>query len=230
VDEFYNRPDPQKANPPVLWFQEAVQAPGLASPTGIIGNLIVSRGDVRTGKTVQSSVIFANGNVTVQGYIGSSVIVSDGDVTVLDRDISQSLVVARGNIKVKGFASGATLIAGGKITVETERKVVVESQYNVIKENELNPLGYITFFELSRIGLEVKAADQLVTLSGVTAGSTGAKAGLKVGDTILEVNGKKPDSAESLRQLLRDSLAIGDATVKLQRGDKTETVKVALPE
>jgi hypothetical protein len=33
-----------------------------------------------------------------------------------------------------------------------------------------------------------------------------------------------------LRRLLRDALAIGDATVTLKRGDKTETVKVTLPE
>ena len=45
-----------------------------------------------------------------------------------------------------------------------------------------------------------------------------------------EVNGKKPTDAESLRRLLRDALAIGDATVKLQRGEKTEVVKVSLPE
>lgn len=44
------------------------------------------------------------------------------------------------------------------------------------------------------------------------------------------MNGQKPDSPEALRRLLRDALAIGDATVKLQRGEKTETVKVSLPE
>ncbi len=54
--------------------------------------------------------------------------------------------------------------------------------------------------------------------------------GVKAGDVVTEVNGKKPDSPESLRRLLRAALAIGVATVKLQRGDKTETVKVTLPE
>ena len=57
-----------------------------------------------------------------------------------------------------------------------------------------------------------------------------ADGGVRVGDIIANVNGKKPDSAESLRRLLRDALAIGDATVKLQRGDRIETVKVSLPE
>jgi hypothetical protein len=35
---------------------------------------------------------------------------------------------------------------------------------------------------------------------------------------------------DALRCLLRDALVICDATVKLKRGDKNETVKVSLPE
>ena len=53
---------------------------------------------------------------------------------------------------------------------------------------------------------------------------------LRVGDVVLSVGNGKPDSAESLRRLLRDALAIGDATLTLKRGDKTETVKVSLPD
>ena len=53
---------------------------------------------------------------------------------------------------------------------------------------------------------------------------------MKVGDVVAAVNGTKPDSAESLRRLLRDALALGDATVTLKRGDTTETVKVSLPD
>lgn len=97
-------------------------------------------------------------------------------------------------------------------------------------EKESNPLGFITFFELRRIGLEVKTAKGAVKGAAVKAGLPSETAGLKVGDTILDVNGKKPADAESLRRLLRDALAIGDATGKLQRGDKTVTVKLSLPE
>src|SRR5262249_40164279 len=125
--------------------------------------------------------------------------------------------------------SNSTLIAGGKIRVEDPKKLPKQA-YSVAKENETSPLGFIKFFELSQVGLGVKAANSMVTVEATTAGSVSEKAGLKVGDTILEVNGKKPDSAESLRRLLRDALAVGDATVTLKRGEKTETVKIALPE
>jgi S1-C subfamily serine protease len=72
--------------------------------------------------------------------------------------------------------------------------------------------------------------DKAVQVSTVADGKAFAKADVKVGDIVMEVNGKKPTDAESSRRLLRDALAIGDATVKLKRGDATETVKVSLPE
>jgi membrane-associated protease RseP (regulator of RpoE activity) len=229
LDEPYTRPDPQEADPPVLYHQEAVQAPGVVTAKGITNNLIVSRGLVRAETIIQSSVIFANGNVTSQGHLLHSVVVCDGDVAVTDSHITGSLIVARGNITVGGNVTEATLIAGGKVTVGTPRKVPGTAP-NLIKENEPNPLNFITFFELRRVGLEVNAADGAVRVSAVAAGKACEKAGVKAGDTILEVNGKKPADAEALRRLLRDALAVGDATVKLQRGNDTLTVKLALPE
>jgi S1-C subfamily serine protease len=98
------------------------------------------------------------------------------------------------------------------------------------KANTFKPLDYITFFELSTVGVEVKAVDNDVKVAAIEKGKPFDHAGVWVGDVITDVNGKKPDSAESLRRLLRDSLAIGDANVKLQRGGKVETVKVTLPE
>ncbi len=230
LDELYTRTDPQQANPPVLWYQEAVQARGLVCPTGIINNLIVSRGSVWTEKTIQASVVFANGDVTSRGVMLSSVVVCDGNVTVTDSDIAQALVVARGNITVKGRAACATLIAGGKVTLGDPRKPKSEHHFNVIVENEPNSLGFITFFELSRVGLEVKVADGAVQVAKVEAKSESEKAGVKVGDAILDVNGKKPADGESLRRLLRDALAVGDATVNLQRGKDTINVKLSLPD
>jgi hypothetical protein len=227
LEQPYVQADPQKVKPPPFYYQEAVQAPGFSSLTGITNNLIVSRGDVESGKGIHQSVIFANGDVTTRGAILSCIIVCDGDVTVADRNIGQSLVIARGNITVKGYASEATLIAGGKVTAGAPRN---PDNISTIKENEPNPLSYVTFFELSRVGLKVKVAEGAVTVEAVAAKSESEKAGLKTGDVILEANSKKPADAESLRRLLRDALAIGDATVKLQRGKETLTVKVSLPD
>jgi hypothetical protein len=228
VDGPYERPDPQQQKPPRLFINEAIHAAGVSGSTGITYNLIVSRGSVETQTAIQASVVFANGDVTARNGLMASVIVCDGDVTVTDSHIWTTLVIARGNITVKGQVDRGVLLAGGKVTVEGGPPKVTGRNYSVVKEDQANPLG-ITFFELATVGVEATLLDK-VRVSAVADGKPFARAGVKVGDIIAEVNGKKPDTPESLRRLLRDALAVGDATVKLQRGDKTETVKITLPE
>ncbi|MCI0701574.1 MAG: PDZ domain-containing protein [Planctomycetia bacterium] len=243
----------RRAGDPQSYYPSGIMTPGVSSPLGLVDNIIVSRGDVGPVARIDYSVVYANGDVTVVGYLANTILICDGDVTIEDH-ISNALVVARGNIRAGSFATGSTLVVGGTIKCglpnPAEKKVAnvgkenlgpppIKGMFvgradkrfaNVIEEKQTNPLGFITFFELSRIGLEVKVADGAVKVAAIAAGKPSEKAGVKVGDIILEVNGKKPTDAESLRRLLRDALAIADATVKLQRGDKTETLKVALPE
>jgi hypothetical protein len=226
VDGLYERPDPH----PILYINEAILAAGVTDPEGITNNLIVSRGSVETKKAIQASVVFANGDVTARNGLYDVVIVCDGDVTLTHSHVSRSLIVARGNIILKRGGNTSVLMAGGKVAVGAGEKVETTGRnFSVIKETETNPLG-ITFFELSTVGVEVKAGGQEVWVWDVAKGKAFAAAGVKPGDVVAEVNGRKPDSPESLRRLLRDALAVGDATVKLQRGKKTETVKITLPE
>jgi hypothetical protein len=224
VDGPYERPDPH----PILYINEAIHAAGVRDPEGVTNNLIVSRGSVETQGVIQNSVVFANGDVTARKSLSQSVIVCDGDVTVSGSGILMTLVIARGDITVKGQVDRGVLLAGGKVTAEGGPPKVTGRNYSVVKEDQANPLG-ITFFELATVGVEATLLDK-VRVSAVADGKPFARAGVKVGDIIAEVNGKKPDTPESLRRLLRDALAVGDATVKLQRGDKTETVKITLPE
>jgi membrane-associated protease RseP (regulator of RpoE activity) len=194
---------------------------------------VISRGPVSTAAS-QHSLVLATGDVTSGDDIQFSVVICDGDVHV-KRNVTKSLIIARGKITIGGTAYRSNLYAGQTVAIAKPREVTMSPQaekvfYVVVKEHETNPLGYITFFELSTVGVEVKVADGAVAVAKVAEGKPFAKAGVKVGDVVTAVNGKKPDSAESLRRLLRDALALGDATVTLKRGDKTETVKVSLPE
>ena len=176
------------------------------------------------------SVVLANGDVTARTIMSNIVIVCDGDVNLTDDHVTASLIVARGNITIKGTAVSSVLMAGGKVTLgQKPDDNGIPEHFTVIKENEPNTLG-VVFFELTTVGVEVKVADNAVRVSTVAEGKPFAKAGIRAGDTITEVNGKNPDSAESLRRLLRDALALDDATVKLKRNDTTVTVKVSLPE
>ncbi len=217
---------------------EAIQASGFTEPTGVTHCLVVSRGPLSAG--IMDSLVLATGDVSSEHRISNSVVICDGDVQVKSH-VLKSLIISRGKITIGGTVEVSTLIAGGTITIADPPKPLeqvanplaqkeIYARRVVVEEKVIRPLGYITFLELSTVGVEVKAADRAVTVAKVAAASAAEKAGLKVGDVVLEVSGKKPTDAEALRRLLRDALAIGDATVKLQRGDTTTTVKVSLPE
>jgi hypothetical protein len=224
--EAYVRPDPMQRTPPVTSFGELIQAPGVVEHKGVVDSLILSQGDVQAGTGISSSVVFANGDVTARTILQSVVLVCDGDVTVTGRFICQSVVVARGNITAPQ-AGTSVLIAGGKVDVEN-KKALTDKNPGCIREGQSELLG-LTFFELSRVGLKVKAAGGGLTVEAVAPHSPAEKAGLQPGDVVVEAKDKKPADAEALRRLLRDALAVGDATVKVRRGDETLLLRLVLP-
>lgn len=192
--------------------------------------LIVSRGNVRVRGSVNSSMVLATGDVVIES-MSHSTIICDGDIHLTG--IGRCLVIARGNVVVDSSSQENTIIAGGTVTLKKPFKANgsrFHDQTDHVQTKVMRPLDFITFFELSTVGVEAKAVGKVVHVTAVAADKPFADAGAKVGDIIVEVNGKAPDSPESLRRLLRDALAIGEATVRLQRGDKVITAKMLLPE
>jgi hypothetical protein len=244
TDDWYARPQKNAKGVELASYPVAVNAAGVRADWGLDG-LAVSRGPVSAKKFTVGSLVLANGDVTTDDCTHS--VICDGDVRV--KGALDSLVIARGNIDVK-VARGCVLVACGIAKAEkvpnvgfppvpkdpaalTRWKAEVEDAERImviVRDKEPKPLGFVTFFEWSAVGLEVKAAEKVVGVTKVTARSAAEKAGLEAGDLILEVGGKRPTDAESLRRLLRDALAVGDAAVKLRRGDQTLTVKMSLPE
>ena len=191
--------------------------------------LIISRGPVRGPGELENSLVIATGDVDIAG-MGKSAIICDGDVHL--SGIECCLIIARGNVVVDGHSLQNTIIAGGTVTL-AKPSLSVTPRLDIrdhLQSGVKRPLDFITFFELSTVGVEVEREGRAVQVTSIIDDKPFAEAGVRVGDIITAVNGKKPDSAESLRRLLRDALAIGDATVQLKRGEKTVTVKVTLPE
>jgi hypothetical protein len=244
TDGIYTRAKEDATGKLICTTHVAVQAAEVKAEH-VLAGLVVSRGPVSAEKRISDSLILALGDVTAEDEIFNSVVICDGDIVT--GYVNRSLLIARGKIDV-GPTASSTLVAGRTIKAGLPAQQLAPIPANIgpaalkarvalkeilrvdIKEKERNPLNFITFFELSTIGVEVKVADAAVQVSAIAEGKPFAKAGIRMGDTITEVNGKKPDSAELLRRLLRDALAIGDANVTLRRGEKTETVKVSLPE
>jgi hypothetical protein len=230
VDQVYVRKDADTLL--LSSYNEAIQAPAVAEPKAIGGSLVVSRGSVSASSAIAKSVVLANGDISARTITYDSILVCDGNVTITEGEISRCVVVARGNISAAEGADTSVLMAGGKVRLGKERVTKRQAEsghYNVIVEGEPNTLG-LAFFELATVGVVVKLEGGEVTVANFKVQSAFAAAGVEIGDVITAVNGKKPDSAESLRRLLRDALALGDAAVVVRRGDATETLKVSLPE
>lgn len=154
-----------------------------------------------------------------------SIVVADGNIEIKG-GATRSLIVSRGNIAIRGSVDECVILSLNEVNLDPNRQ---HSQC-VVKTGERFPLKFVTFFELFKVGVDAKPIDGVLTVIDTAAGKPFAAAGIKAGDKIVWVNAAKPDTAESLRQVLRDALAIGDAAVTVRRGDKTETVKISLPD
>src|SRR5262249_60675079 len=135
-----------------------------------------------------------------------AIVVCDGDVMV-EQDVTNALVVARGNIRVKRTAYDSVLVSGGNakfgqppalgdkvinrvVDAKTPPDAIpVKLKFaTLLKEKEPHAFGFVTFFELATVGLEVNEADGDVKVAAVADGKPFAKAGVRVGDIITAVN------------------------------------------
>ncbi|MDY3559699.1 hypothetical protein R5W23_000713, partial [Gemmata sp. JC673] len=149
----------------------ATQADGLTCRWGLDGHLLISRGSVSVGRGCIRSFIIATGDFDCPGNetyaMHDSVIVCDGDMRI-GGSVGTSVLIARGSISIKGETRASTLVAGGTVTVgklpRPPRPDVPEDRYDrvEIEEKARAPLAFITFFELSTVGVEVKTVNKVV--------------------------------------------------------------------
>jgi S1-C subfamily serine protease len=140
------------------------------------------------------------------------------------------VVVARGNIKLGGYVSGSAVIAGGKVMVGKTLKPPLRERL-VIEENVRRPLGFVSFFELDQVGVEVATADGGVRVMGLMAGKPLAAAGVQKGDLVTKVGGSAVGSPEELRRQLRDASGTrGEARLTIRRGGETVELRVVIPD
>jgi hypothetical protein len=228
----YEVPSKHESGKVIIAWPAGIRAPEVIVPETCNYSLIIAWGPVRTKVYISGSVILANGDVTTAtGQCSSSVIICDGDVVIADR-ILRSMVIAHGDIRCDASAIGSVLIARGKVEIKKPdpRSEKGESA-NRIEENTRHPLGFISFFELSDVGVEVESAEGGVRVSKLTADSPMALARVQDGDVITKVGDHAVKSAEELRRRLRDASAVkGEAVLTLRRGASTLQRRVTIPD
>lgn len=198
------------------------------------GSFIVNLAPV-TLDNVTASIILCNDNVEVSTS-GGCVIVTDGSFT--SKYGGGDIVISRGDIHIKNMVVGDDALAngvyhtGGRMICEAIRHKGQnrEKHHNDVCEEERRPLGFVRFFELLDVGLDVVEADAVVSVQKVHANTPPATAGLHAGDVILAVNGEKVTSIEELRREVRRGFARGAATLSMRRGDASRELLVSFLE
>ena len=96
-----------------------------------------------------------------------------------------------------------------------------------VKEKEADPLCFVKFFDPSRVGVTVEAAAAGVKVTKAEEGKSFARAGLKVIDVIVGLDGKEANTPETFRRLLRTKLAEGGRRiVKVRRQGRAVEIPI----
>lgn len=187
-------------------------------------SLVVLTGDLRA-PSIAKSGIFTNGSVEVD-LIGAAVVVCDGHFTANKR-IAGSLIIAREGVTCRGWIGASVVVTPGSIKVRHP----VDENSSVVKEKQTPPLGFVKFFEPSRVGVEVVTAEKGARVTAAPADKPFGVAGLRAGDVVTGIDAMVVDSHESFRRALRRKIAEGGKfTLKVRRTDKSVEIPVHFKE
>ncbi len=187
----------------------------------ILSSLLVSSGDVGVDHA-GLSFIFAGGSVEVE-TMSDTLVVCDGDFTI-NHVMGSCLVIARGAIRCRSGVADCRLISADRVNDgEANRYSQV-----AVREKEVNPLGFVKFFDLKHVGLATETGEDGLRVKAVDKGSRAARAGLRAGDVLLTADAKKVASAEAFRKLVRGAVAEGRAVpLTVRRADRDLTLSLA---
>lgn len=195
------------------------------------------------------SIVVASGDVHTR-YARFSIIIAGGNVEMMD--LGESIVICDGDVKVTGVAKTCVIIARGKIvssdrdTIHRDRIVdsvirsdgffrISDRKPVAITEKTPDPFAFVKFFELADVGLAATDRDERhkpirdgVFLTEVRKKSPFV-AGLRAGDVITAIEGKKTASVEDFRRLLRRKLAEAQLTLTFTVRRRAKTMDVEIP-
>ncbi|WP_412887199.1 S1C family serine protease [Bacillus sp. 1P06AnD] len=185
--------------------------------------------------------------------------VTQGIVSAVNRSVSVNTSAGEWNLKViqtdaainPGNSGGALLNTSGQVVGINSLKISengVEGLGFAIPSNELVPIvneiintgkvervylgvGLASIDEIPDMYLQTlpKSVDSGVIVTNVDQNSAAYKAGIKVQDVIVSINGTKVSNSTDLREYMYSKLKVGDsATLKLYRDGKLKTVNVKL--
>ncbi|HEV3144910.1 MAG TPA: PDZ domain-containing protein [Gemmataceae bacterium] len=175
--------------------------------------IFVSRDSARFGNLVEccalsnssaqvamtdEAFLFVDGDLVAEG-IGDSIVFCTGKVTILNGGAYRSIVIAKGKITTRQPNGDGILLS-----------------------NDTKSFGILRLYEPARMGIEVAADAERVSITRVLPDTQLRSAGVKVGDRIVAVGDDKVSSlAEMTKFLRRKSVEFLPFFITVERDGKT---------
>jgi len=211
-------------------------------------SLLVSAGSARLDQFVSHNILFTLGDVKVNRGM-KNLIVTDGNVDM--RSSNDDVIAAHGKTsividlrsrRIRGQPIGRRAIPSDRRNEESEydllyrpgeppRRIFVpplegiDGPDGLADESPTRRSAMIRFFEVADIGIGL-ADDDEPRVTSMEANSPLAKAGLKLGDVIVAIDGTNVDNASAARRNLRRSFVRCGAEVSVNRDGKPVSLDV----
>lgn len=199
-------------------------------------SIIAASGNIRL-PCAYDSLIVAGENIKLIGLQPNNLVICDGDIEFQwpnrdDKNViltDYCIIVARGKAIPPGKFPKCLARIGHTLHLP-DGKIVD------LRDGTPDPLAFVKFFELADVGISAedrppreKSDTPGALLKDVKKDSPFAS-GLRVGDRIIAIEGKKTPTTEILRRTLRRQLAEDEPTITftVQRSGKTMAVSVPM--
>jgi hypothetical protein len=205
----------------------------LKQTNSVDGSILFVNGDFEGLNSTTNSVIFCNGRVKSFNSTRNCIIYCNGVVESMNSSQGNAIFV-RGELRRLNYTKNnvieATEFGQGNFsegnTYVNRRVLPGRGQNDRLLQMDPAPVNLIQFFDPARIGLAFTMVDGDARVDSVADGKPFAKTGLAKGDLILALDKAKFISRETFVTLLRRKVALGQTSLKVQRGDRVLNVPV----
>jgi membrane-associated protease RseP (regulator of RpoE activity) len=159
---------------------------------------VVCKGSLDIESAFVTSIgLFGKGTKINQLSSTNSVVLINGDLED-QQPYSDSVVIASGDVKLS-VATRTLIIATGKVTIGRPVDCTIRENARTVYDN-------VAFFSPEMVGLTIAPTDSKLMVRYLANSSPLLKAGMKVGDVLLTIDGKKIESITQLSEVLREKL------------------------
>ncbi len=221
--------------PRTVVFNSRVLLKGMNEPyTGISKCLVVNSGSMRRLTGIDNSVVLVAGDIEGCTGLHNSLVLCTGSVGYVT-SVSDSIVLARGEFAGSTSAQrslfqvksvGRHTSANSCVYINLTAVPGAQPAVNDFPKSDRGPLDAIKFFDPAQLGIRTKQVDAETYVESLTVNSPFDKSGLRKGDELLSVGGRKWNTQDEFRAILIRALMQEGASIRVRRGERVVELRV----